>query len=92
MLTKLWTVYWSNKLNSTDQKVDEYNGKSLGMGNGRYRKVCQFSRNEFWKNIGFIVSNPTFGLGGSRLWDMEEDINISGKDRKRHLIRIMVYL
>ena len=68
MLTKLWTVYWNNKLNRTDQKVDEDNGKSLGMGNGRYRKFCRFSRNEFGKNIGFI---PTFGLGGSRVWDME---------------------
>ena len=48
--------------------MDEDNGKSLGMGNRRYRKVCQFSRNEFGKNIGFI---PTFGLGGSRVWDME---------------------
>ena len=32
--------------------------------NVRYRKVRRFSGNEFWKNIGRLVSDPTFGLGG----------------------------
>ena len=48
-------------------KADDDNGKSMGIGNGRYRKVCRFSSNEFCKNIGCLVSAPTFGIGGPRL-------------------------
>ena len=55
-----------------NQKVDEDNGKTLNKGNVMYRKVCQFSRNGFWKNIGCPISDPTFDLGGSRLWNKEE--------------------
>ena len=33
-------------------------------GNARYQKVLRFSSNEFWKNIGCLVSDPTFGIGG----------------------------
>ena len=51
------------------QKVDEDNGKALNKGNVRYRKVFRFSSNEFWKNIGCLVSAHTFGLGRSRLWE-----------------------
>ena len=50
----------------------EENGKVLNKGNVRYRKVCRFSSNELWKNIGCLVSAHTFGLGGSRLWEKEE--------------------
>ena len=64
----------------------------MNKGNVRYRKVRRFYRNEFWKNIGCLVSAPTFGLGGLKLWEKEEDINISGKKRKRHSIRVEVYL
>ena len=65
-----------------NQKVDEDNRKSLGNGNGCYQKFRQFSINEFGKNIGCLVSDPTFGLGGLRLWEKEEYINISRKKRK----------
>ena len=65
-------------------KVDEDNGKALGMVNGRYRKVQRFSRNEFRINIGCLVSSPTFGLGGSRMWDKEEAQKINVNKRKRH--------
>ena len=75
-----------------DQKVDEDNGKAFGKGNIRYRKVCRFSSNAFWKNIGCLVSAPTFGLGGSSLLDKEEDINISGKKRKIRSIWMKVDL
>ena len=40
----------------------------------------------------FLVSAPTFGLGGSRLWEKEEEKNISGKKRKRRSIRAKVDL
>ena len=68
MLIKLWPGDWISQLNRTNQKVDKDNGKALNNGNVRYQNVCRFSRNEFWKNTGCLVSAPTFGLGGSRLW------------------------
>ena len=45
-------------------KVGEENGKALGMVNVRDQISWQFSSNEFFNNIGCIVSDPTFGLGG----------------------------
>ena len=61
-------------------------------GNVRYWKVRRFSSCEFWKNIGCLVSAPTFGLGGSRLWEMEEEQKLSGKKRKRRSIQAKVDL
>ena len=57
MLIKLWRGDCISQLNSM-------NHKALNKGNVRYQKVRRFSRNEFWKNIGFLFSAPTFGLGG----------------------------
>ena len=62
----------------------------MGIGNGQYQKICLFSGNEFLRNIGCLISAPIFGLGGSRPWEKEEDINIIGNKRKRHSIRIKV--
>ena len=45
-------------------KVDEENGKSEGMVNGRYQNIWRFSSNEFWKIVGCLVLAFTFGLGG----------------------------
>ena len=59
--------------------------------NVQYRNFCQFYSNEFWKNIGCLVSALNFGLGGSMLWEKEEDINISLKKRNRRSICIKVY-
>ena len=83
MLIKLWPGNWNNQLKRMNQKADEDNGKASGKINLRYRKVCRFSSNEFWKNIGCLVSAPTFSLGRSRLWEKEEDIKLSGKKKKR---------
>ena len=66
MLIKLRPGDLKNQLKRMNQKVDEYNGKS--MGNGRYRKVFLFSINEFWDDIGCLVSASNFGLEGYRLW------------------------
>ena len=33
------------------------------------RNVCRFPSNEFWNNIGCLVSGPNSGLGGSRMLD-----------------------
>ena len=88
MLIKLWPGYWISHLKRMNQKVYEEYGKALNKGNVRYRKFCRFSSNEFWKNIGCLVSDPTFGLGGSRLWEEEEYLKIIGKKRKRRSIPI----
>ena len=77
MLIKLWPGDWIDHLKGMNQKIDEENGKHLVKGNVRYYKVCRFSSCELWKNIGCLVSAPTFGLGGSRLWEKEEELNLS---------------
>ena len=59
--------------------MDEENDKYVGMVNERARKVWRFSSNEFWKNVGCLVLDPTFGLHGSRMWGKEEETEISGK-------------
>ena len=64
MLVKLWNGSWKTQLKRMNQNVDEENWKALVKGNVRYQKVRQFSSNEFWKNIGCLVSDPTFVLGG----------------------------
>ena len=58
----------------------------MNKGNVQYRKVRRFSSCEFWNNIGCLVSAPTFGLGGSRLWEKEEEQKLSGKKREQRLI------
>ena len=72
MLFQIWPSNGKTQLKSTIKRVDEDNGKSLNKGNVRYRKFRRFYRNEFWKNIGCLVSDPTFGIGGSRLWEKEK--------------------
>ena len=64
MLINLWSGNCKNQLKRINQKVDEENGKALDKRNVRYRKVRQFSSNTFWKNIGCLVSDPIFSLGG----------------------------
>ena len=62
----------------------------MGMIKGRARKFQRFSRNGFWKNIGCLISAPTFGLGGSRMWEKEEAHKISRNKSKRRSIRSKV--
>ena len=50
-------------------KVNEDNSKALGMVNGQYKNNWRFSSNDFLNNIGYLVSDPTFDLWGSRLWE-----------------------
>ena len=73
-----------------NKKVDEDNERGGTQYNVRFRKLRQFSRNEFCKNIGCLLSAPPFGLGGLRLW--EKYLKISGQNRKRSLIRLKVGL
>ena len=92
ILIKLWTGSCKTQLSRMNKNVDEENGKALGKGNVRYQKICRFSSNEFWKKIGCLVSTPTFGLWGSRLWEKEEDIKIRGNKKKRRSTFITVDL
>ena len=64
MVMNIWTGYWNNQLKNMNMKVNENNGKFAGMMNGGYGKVFRFSSNEFWNNIGCLVSAHTFGIGG----------------------------
>ena len=72
-------------------KVEKDNGKALVMANGRAQKLRRFSRNEFWKNIGCLVSDPTLGLVGLRLCEKEESHKIIIKKRNICSIRVKVY-
>ena len=67
ILMKLWTGYWKNQSKKMNLRVDQENGKEMFIGNGWYQKICRFSSNAFWKKIGCLISDPTFGFGGSRL-------------------------
>ena len=91
-LINLWPGDWKNKLERMNIKVDEDNGKSVGMVNVRARKFWRFSSNEFWKNIDCLVSAPTFGLGGSRMWEKYEAQKIIVNKSKSHTIRVKVDL
>ena len=90
MFMELCPGDWEDQLDRMNKKVDEDNGRGGNQHNWQFWKPRRFSRNEFWKNIGCLLSAPTFGLGGSILW--EKDPKISGKKRKRSLILSKVYL
>ena len=92
MLIKILPGYWISQLNRMNWNVDKDNGKQFNKCNVRYRKIRRFSRNEFWKNIGCLVSAPTFGLGGLMLWEKKGDIKPIGNKRKRRSIWIKVDL
>ena len=51
------------------------------MGKGDIKIFLRFPINEFWKNIGLLVSAPSFGLGGSRLWENKEETKTRKKMR-----------
>ena len=71
-------------------KVDECDGKAVGMVNGQDQQVWQVSSNEFWKIIGCLVSDPIVGCGGLSMWEKEEAQKIIGKKWKRISISIKV--
>ena len=46
-------------------KMDEDNEKENEILN--ISKIQRFLRNYFWNNIGCIILEPTFGVGGGRM-------------------------
>ena len=90
MLIKLSPGNWKTQVKRMNHKVDEENGKSLVKGRVQYQNFLRFSSNEIRKNIGCLVSDPTFGLGGSMMWEKEEGIRIIVNKRKRLSIKIKV--
>ena len=62
------------------------------MEKGRAQKFRRFSSNEFWKNIGCLISAPTFGIGGYRMWDKEEAQKIIIVKMNRRSISVKVNL
>ena len=72
-------------------KLEEDNGKDVGMVNVQDWKFWRFSSNEFWTNVVCLVLDPNFGLGGLIIWYKEKAEEISGKNRKRPSIRAKVY-
>ena len=73
-------------------RMDEDNGRYLGIEKERDRNIWQFSSNEFWKYIGSLVFSPTFYLGGSILWENQEAQKMSGNKIKRNSIMVKVSL
>ena len=71
-------------------RVDEETGRAMGMGKLRIIKVWRFSSNELWKNIVCLIFAPIFDLGGSRLWDKEEQQKKIVNKSKRRSIRAKV--
>ena len=90
MLMTLCPGDWDEQIDHINKKLDEENGRGWNQENRKFRKIWQFSRNIFWKNIRCLLSEPTFGLWGSRLW--EKDPKISGMKRKKSSIRPKVDL
>ena len=54
-------------------RVEKDNGRAVGIDKGRLWKVWRFSSNKFWNNIGCLIFDPNFGLGGSRIWEEVEE-------------------
>ena len=67
MFMYLCPGYWYNQFERMNMRVDEDNGKAIGMVRGRIRKAWWFSINEFWENVCCLVLTPTFGIGGLRI-------------------------
>ena len=64
----IFTICCNNQLERMNMGVDEDTGKHVGIMNGTEYKIRRFLINKFWEKIGCLISAPTFGIGGLRLW------------------------
>ena len=69
-ITKLWPEDWVKQTAKTNQVVGEKN--RLDTSVGRKRLVHPFTRNEFWKYIGRIISAVKFRVKRYWLWGKPE--------------------
>ena len=65
-LIKLWPGDWEKQMKKKNEAVCMKNRVTLN-GGGK-RQVKNFTRQEFWKFIGFILSSVTYGKKGCKLW------------------------
>ena len=65
-LIKLWPGDWEKQMEKMNEAVTMKNRVTLN-GGGK-RQVKKFTRQEFWKFIGCILSAVTFGKKGRNLW------------------------
>ena len=65
-LIKLWPGDWEKQMEKMNEAVTMNNPVTLN-GGGK-RQVKKFTRQEFWKCIGCILSAVTYGKRGCKLW------------------------
>ena len=65
MLIKIWPGGWIHKLESMNMKVNDDNGKAVGMANGQARKYWQFSSNKYFgRTLIVLFQLLLYVLGG----------------------------
>ena len=65
-LIKLWPGDWEKQMEKMNEAVCMKNRVTLNGGGKRQVKKC--TRQEFWKCIGCILSDVTYGKKGRKLW------------------------
>ena len=69
-LIKLWPGNWVKQMVKMNQAVGKKNRLDILVG--RKRPIRYFPRNKFWKFIGRILSEVTFGVKGNQLCGKSE--------------------
>ena len=66
ILINLWPRDLKNQLKRMNQKLDEENGKSMGIGNGRYKNIFGFLVINFGRTlvVSFQILPLVFGGRG----------------------------
>ena len=62
-LIQIWPRDWNNQLERMNMKVDEDNGKSVGMVNGRYQKFRNFQAMDFGRTLAVLFNILPLVLG-----------------------------
>ena len=69
-IIKLWPGDWVTQMEKMNQAVGEKNNINTSVG--RKRPARNFTRNEFWKCIRYILPEVTFGVKGHHIWGKPE--------------------
>ena len=65
-IIQLWPGDWVNQMAKTNEVVGTKN--RLTMGGGGKRIVCSLISQEFWKYIGCVLSEVTYGKKEHKVW------------------------